>query len=262
MACGTGIVARTAADRVGGPTVGRRRSQRGHVDRRPPRPPGPRLASGRRRRPPVRGRLVRHRRCARWPSCSSPTASAVAGDGPRRRARRHRRRPRSERASTPNRPTDRSSTWPAGHAGPEARSLLSTYFACGDLDDLAGLFERRRSSVTPTTTHLGTARFPSVDALVTPRWTAPHWASASTAEVRERIRRRRPATSSHRSRPPTAASTRPSKSTSSSPSGPDPIWWALESRAVQPPRLLGLSRGRGRGPATRGPRAPGPPVGS
>jgi SAM-dependent methyltransferase len=55
----------------------------------------------------------------------------------------------------------------ARHAGPEARSLLNTYFACGDLDELTGLFGQAGLQVTAAGTHSGTARFPSIDALVT-----------------------------------------------------------------------------------------------
>jgi SAM-dependent methyltransferase len=58
----------------------------------------------------------------------------------------------------------------ARQAGPQARSLLDTYFNCGDLDDLAGLFGlfgRAGLRVTGTETHGGTARFGSVDAFVT-----------------------------------------------------------------------------------------------
>jgi SAM-dependent methyltransferase len=51
-------------------------------------------------------------------------------------------------------------------AGEEARSLLSTYFSCGDLDALAGLLDRSDLAVTATETHLGVARFPNVEALV------------------------------------------------------------------------------------------------
>lgn len=55
----------------------------------------------------------------------------------------------------------------AHHAGPEARSLLSSYFACGDLDQVSTLFDEAGLRVSATGTHRGTARFPSVDALVT-----------------------------------------------------------------------------------------------
>lgn len=52
------------------------------------------------------------------------------------------------------------------HAGPEALSLLSTYWACGDLDELCALVESVGLQVVGTRTHLGTARFGSVDELV------------------------------------------------------------------------------------------------
>ncbi len=55
----------------------------------------------------------------------------------------------------------------ARQAGPQARSLLDTYFSCGDLDALTGRFGRAGLRVTGTETHSGTARFGSVDAFVT-----------------------------------------------------------------------------------------------
>jgi ubiquinone/menaquinone biosynthesis C-methylase UbiE len=54
----------------------------------------------------------------------------------------------------------------ARHAGPEAVSLLSTYWACGDLAQLRALVESAGLDVTATRTRLGTARFDSVDAFV------------------------------------------------------------------------------------------------
>jgi ubiquinone/menaquinone biosynthesis C-methylase UbiE len=54
----------------------------------------------------------------------------------------------------------------ARHAGPEALSLLSTYWACGDLAQLRALVESAGLDVTATRTRLGTARFDSVDAFV------------------------------------------------------------------------------------------------
>jgi ubiquinone/menaquinone biosynthesis C-methylase UbiE len=54
----------------------------------------------------------------------------------------------------------------ATHAGADARSLLSTYFACGDLSELTGLFDRAGLADATAETYMGTARFPSVDALV------------------------------------------------------------------------------------------------
>ena len=52
------------------------------------------------------------------------------------------------------------------HAGPDAASLLSTYFACGDLAALAALVESAGLHVTGTRTRLGRARFESVDEFV------------------------------------------------------------------------------------------------
>jgi ubiquinone/menaquinone biosynthesis C-methylase UbiE len=54
----------------------------------------------------------------------------------------------------------------ARHAGPEAVSLLSTYWACGDLDELTALVESAGLDVVRTRTRLGTARFESIDAFV------------------------------------------------------------------------------------------------
>ena len=54
----------------------------------------------------------------------------------------------------------------ARYAGPEALSLLGTYWACGDVDELRALFEHARLEVIEVRTRLGTARFDSIDALV------------------------------------------------------------------------------------------------
>jgi ubiquinone/menaquinone biosynthesis C-methylase UbiE len=43
----------------------------------------------------------------------------------------------------------------ARHAGPQARSLLNTYFACGNLDELAGWFVQAGLHVTAADTHSG-----------------------------------------------------------------------------------------------------------
>jgi SAM-dependent methyltransferase len=74
-----------------------------------------------------------------------------------------------------------------GHAGPAARSLLSTYFACGDPADLAGWFDGAGLRVTSTTTHGGTARFPSVDALVATEVESTPLGERIDAEVLSRI---------------------------------------------------------------------------
>lgn len=54
----------------------------------------------------------------------------------------------------------------ARHAGPEAESLLSTYFVCGDLAGLTALVESAGLRVTDTRTRLGRARFASVEEFV------------------------------------------------------------------------------------------------
>ena len=76
----------------------------------------------------------------------------------------------------------------ARHAGREARSLLSSYFACGELDDLTGLFEDAGLRSPTTATHLGIARFPSVDALVAAEVDSTPLGERITAEVRDQIR--------------------------------------------------------------------------
>ncbi len=54
----------------------------------------------------------------------------------------------------------------ARHAGPDAVSLLSAYWALGNLDALLPVFESTGLEVTATHTRLGTARFDSIDELV------------------------------------------------------------------------------------------------
>ncbi|MGH9192322.1 MAG: class I SAM-dependent methyltransferase [Acidimicrobiales bacterium] len=76
----------------------------------------------------------------------------------------------------------------AHHAGAEARSLLSAYFACGDLDELRGLFASAGLRVTSTRTHGGTARFPSVDAAVATEVESTPLRERITDDVYERIR--------------------------------------------------------------------------
>ena len=76
----------------------------------------------------------------------------------------------------------------AQYAGSAARSLLSTYFACGDLDELTERFEKAGLPEPTTGTHLGTARFPSVDALVTTEVDSTPLGDRITTEVYERIR--------------------------------------------------------------------------
>jgi len=54
----------------------------------------------------------------------------------------------------------------ARHAGPEAVSLLSTYWSCGDLEALTSVIESAGLSVTHAQTIAGVARFASPDELV------------------------------------------------------------------------------------------------
>jgi hypothetical protein len=54
----------------------------------------------------------------------------------------------------------------ARHAGPEAVSLLSTYWACGDLDELTALFESAGLHVTHASTVAGVAKFASPEEFV------------------------------------------------------------------------------------------------
>lgn len=54
----------------------------------------------------------------------------------------------------------------ARHAGPEAISLLSTYWSCGDVEELRAWFAAAGLPDITITTKLGTARFPSAEALV------------------------------------------------------------------------------------------------
>jgi len=54
----------------------------------------------------------------------------------------------------------------AGFVGPEAMSLMSTYFSCGEVDDVAALFEAAGLNAFSTKTATGLARFASIDAAV------------------------------------------------------------------------------------------------
>ena len=54
----------------------------------------------------------------------------------------------------------------ARHAGPGARSLMSSYFACGRLDELTALVEAAGLTVTTSRIEAGTYTAPSIDAAV------------------------------------------------------------------------------------------------
>jgi len=54
----------------------------------------------------------------------------------------------------------------ARHAGPDAVDLLSSYWVMGDLDGTRNLIDDAGLALTEATTHVGTARFDSIDELV------------------------------------------------------------------------------------------------
>jgi SAM-dependent methyltransferase len=76
----------------------------------------------------------------------------------------------------------------ARHAGPEAVSLLSAYWVLGDLDPLTALFESAGLQVTATRTRLGTARFGSIDELVRTEVESTPLVEKVSAETYRRIR--------------------------------------------------------------------------
>ena len=74
------------------------------------------------------------------------------------------------------------------HAGPEARSLLTAYFACGDLDELAALVGSAGLDVVTARTEVGTYRAPSIDAFVTTEVESTPLVQRMSDEVYGRIR--------------------------------------------------------------------------
>jgi SAM-dependent methyltransferase len=74
------------------------------------------------------------------------------------------------------------------HAGPEAAALLGAYWTCGDLDQLRATLTSAGLTVSATRTHLGTAAFDSADALTTTEVEGSPLAQRITPEVYERIR--------------------------------------------------------------------------
>ncbi|MGI8983266.1 MAG: methyltransferase domain-containing protein [Acidimicrobiales bacterium] len=52
------------------------------------------------------------------------------------------------------------------HAGPEAVAMLSAYWTCGDIDELHGIVRAAGLDVLSTRTRMGTARFGSIDEFV------------------------------------------------------------------------------------------------
>jgi ubiquinone/menaquinone biosynthesis C-methylase UbiE len=77
----------------------------------------------------------------------------------------------------------------ARHAGPEARSLLTAYFVCGDLDELTALVGSTDDlEIVTARTEVGTYRAPSVDAFVTTEVESTPLVQRMTDEVYGRIR--------------------------------------------------------------------------
>jgi len=76
----------------------------------------------------------------------------------------------------------------ARHAGPEALSLLGAYWACGDVGDLRSWCEAGGLEVLDVRTHTGTARFGSTDELVATEVNGSPLAARISDEVYERIR--------------------------------------------------------------------------
>jgi hypothetical protein len=76
----------------------------------------------------------------------------------------------------------------ARQVGPEAMSLLGTYFACGDLVDLSALVESAGLQVTSIQAHVGTYRAPSVDAFVTTEVESTPLVERISPEVYRRLR--------------------------------------------------------------------------
>lgn len=54
----------------------------------------------------------------------------------------------------------------ARHAGPDAVAMLSAYWACGDLDELLGTLQASGLHTSSVRTRMGTARFASIDEFV------------------------------------------------------------------------------------------------
>jgi ubiquinone/menaquinone biosynthesis C-methylase UbiE len=74
------------------------------------------------------------------------------------------------------------------HAGAEARSLLGSYFLCGDLPQLAALVESAGLHVATARTETGTYRAPSVDAFVTTEVESTPLVQRMSEDVYARIR--------------------------------------------------------------------------
>ena len=188
VACGTGIVARTAADRVAptGKVVGLDLNEAMlTVARRVAS--GRRVAPGRRRRAPLRRPLLRPVVCQMALMFFPDQARAVA------EMRRVAAVDGTVAIIVPGALDRQPSFAPfvdlaARHAGPDAVSLLSSYFVCGDLDALD-----RTRAIGGSARHgqhhaVGTYRAPSVDAAVTTEVESTPLAKRISVEVYQRIR--------------------------------------------------------------------------
>ncbi len=188
VACGTGIVARTAADRLAGTgrVVG--------VDLNEAM-----LTVARRVRPDLEWRQG-DAGALPFPAASFDRVlcqMALMFFPDRREALREMRRVAAPRATVallvPGRLADQPAYGPfvemaTRHAGPDAGSLLSAYFACGDLAGLTALVESAGLSVTGTRTRLGRARFGSVEEFVAAEVESTPLIARISAEVYGRIR--------------------------------------------------------------------------
>ena len=74
------------------------------------------------------------------------------------------------------------------HAGPEAMALLGAYFVCSDLDELSAQIESAGLEVTSRAIHTGTYRAPSVDGFVTIEVESTPLFERLSAEDYQRIR--------------------------------------------------------------------------
>ena len=101
-------------------------------------------------------------------------------------------------------------------AGPEAISLLTAYFVCGDLGELTNLFESAGLRIGVRRSVVGSYRAPSVDAAVTTEVESTPLVERIDAPTYQRLRER-----PSRSGAPSSVPTAP---------------WRLRSRARSSPR--------------------------
>ena len=75
-------------------------------------------------------------------------------------------------------------------AGPEAQALMTTYWSCGDLAYLRKLFGQAGLTVTSARTHIGTVKYAAVDDAVTTELEATPLGELISAEAYEALRKR------------------------------------------------------------------------